>query len=319
MKSVDAKFAILTGSSNIPLAQQIAKKLGKSLMYPISRFADGEVKVSIPESLNKREIFIIQSTSYDVNLHIMELLLMVDAAKRAGSDKINLLIPYFGYSRQDRKESPRVPISAALVASMLKSAGAFRVLTLDIHSDQQQGFFNGPWDNLYGSYVLMSQIKKLKLKNLIMASPDKGGMIRASAYAKRLNSEGIAIVYKERDTSVNNKSAALDMIGDVKNKNVVLVDDIIDTAGTITNAAKLIKSRGAKRIFIAVTHGLFSANALERINADSIERVFVTDSINHRSDVRNCKKIQIVSLAGLLAKAVSITVDGGSLSDELID
>jgi ribose-phosphate pyrophosphokinase len=248
----------------------------------------------------------------------MELLLMIDAVKRAGPNEINIIIPYFGYSRQDRKNAPRVPISAAMVADLIEHVGTDRVITIDLHSEQQQGFFNGPWDNLYGSYTLLPKIKELVPNNLIVVSPDKGGTARANAYARRLNADGIAIVYKERDTVYKNESRALGMIGKVSGKNVLLVDDLVDTGGTMSNAAKLLKRKGAKKIYAAVAHGLFSRNGLDNITKSPIEKVIITDTITPKKKVRESSKVEIVSVAPLIAEVIRRTFAGASLSPDLI-
>lgn len=312
-------YILLTGRSNPTLAQTVANALHKELCEPISIFADGEVRVKGIPNLRRRHVFIIQPTSPSANDHIMELLFMIDAAKRASANEIIAVIPYFGYSRQDRKEMPRVPISASVVAKMIEDAGADRILTLDIHSEQQEGFVQIPWDNLYGSYSLIPEIKKRNLKNLIVASPDKGGVVRATAYAGRLEeAEGIAIVYKERDINVNNESKALGMIGDIKGKNLLMVDDIIDTAGTIVSAAEHLLENGAKSVRVAATHGLFSNNAIEKINDSPIEEVIVTDSIALSERVCNSPKVTVVSVAPLLASAIKRIRSGDSLSKDLI-
>ena len=243
-------FVLLTGSANEPLAKSIAKKLNTTVTNPVSIFSDGEIRIKISPNLRRRHVFIIQPTCPPVNDHIMELLLMIDAAKRGSASEIIVVMPYFGYSRQDRKEMARVPISSALVASLIEHAGADRILTLDIHSEQEEGFIHNPWDNIYASYSLTPAIKKKKLNGLVVASPDKGGVPRATFYQGLLGASELAIVYKERDLSVNNKSDALAMVGNVKGKNVLLVDDMIDSAGTIAHAANYLKEKGAKRIFV---------------------------------------------------------------------
>ena len=311
-------YILLSGRSNPDLAHKIADILGKELCLPISSFADGEVRVKGIPNLRRRQVFVIQPTSSPVNDHIMELLLMIDAAKRASATEIIAVMPYFGYSRQDRKEMPRVPISASVVAKMIEHAGADRILTLDIHSEQAEGFVRIPWDNLYGSYALLPAINDLRMQNLVVASPDKGGMVRATAYASRLSAKGLATVYKERDINLNNVSSALGMIGDVKDKDVLLVDDLVDTAGTLVNAANYLKKHGANRIVAAATHGLFSGNAVKKISDSEIEKVIVTDSVHLKDEVVSNPKIHIVSVAPLLAAAVSRVRTGESLSKDLI-
>ena len=311
-------FVLLSGRSNPKLAKDIGKILKKEVDEPISVFSDGEIRVKITPNLRRRHVCIIQSTSYPVNDNLMELLLMIDAAKRASASEIIAVIPYFGYSRQDRKEMSRVPISASLVAGLIDHAGADRILTVDMHSEQAEGFVRKPWDNVYGSYTLIPELKKRSTRNLIIASPDKGAMNRATGYARLLHAEGISLVYKERDININNKSETLDMIGNVNGKDVLLVDDMVDTAGTMVNAANYLKKRGAKTLRAAITHGLFSGPAMERISKSAIEEVIVTDTVNLSENVRKNPKITVVSVAPLLAGAISRIQSGKSISKDLI-
>ncbi len=309
---------ILSGSSNPDLATKIAEKLKKRIYFPCTQFADGEIRVQIPVSLRKQNVYIIQSTSPDTNKHILELFLMADAVKRASGKEVTLVIPYFGYSRQDRKDQPRVPISSALISRLLKVSGADRIVTVDIHSDQQQGFFDGPWDNLYASYVLLPAIKQLKIPDLVIVSPDKGGTMRANAYAKRIQAEGIAVVYKERDVHLRNISKALDVIGDVEGKNCIIVDDIIDTGGTILNAVNLLIQRGAKKVFVSSTHGLFSNNAIQKLHDSAIEKIIITDSI-YIEGMKFTNKFKIVSVSKLLSETIKRIENGTPLSAGLLD
>lgn len=311
-------FVLVTGRSNPALASQIAKNLHRELQECVTVFADGEIRVKIPPNLRRRHVFIIQSISKPVNDYVMELVLMIDAAKRSSAKEITAVIPYYGYSRQDRKEMPHVPISSSVIANILVNAGADRIVTVDIHSEQQQGFVKVPWDNLYGSYSLVPAIQKHKLKNLVVAAPDKGGMTRAIGYAKRLGASDVALVYKERDLNVNNKSEALDMIGIVKDRDVLLVDDMIDTAGTIVNAASFLKKRGAGRVLVAATHGLFSKDALEKIDKSEIDKMIITDTIAHPENISKHPKVEIVSLAHLLSEAIRRIETGESISRDLI-
>lgn len=311
-------FVLLTGTANLKLAQDVAKILGKNIGETVSIFADGEKRIIIPENLRRRNVFIIQSTSTPVDSNIMELLLIIDAAKRSSAAEVSAIIPYFGYSRQDRKDRPRVPVSASLVARLIEFAGADRILTVDIHSEQEPGFVEIPWDNLYGSYSLMDELKKHFKSNLIVASPDKGGVPKATFYADLLDAEGIAIVYKERDAEKVNVSKALDLIGEVSGKDVLIVDDMIDTAGTLCEAAKLIKKKGAKSVSVAATHGLFSDPALERIEEANLENIFITDTVPIREEIRNNPKVHIVSVAKLLAEAIMCIHNGDSMSEKLI-
>jgi ribose-phosphate pyrophosphokinase len=311
-------YVLLTGRSNPKLALDIAKILKHEVHEPISIFSDGEIRVRIPESMRNRHVFIIQPTAPNVNTSIMELILMIDAAKRSSASEISAIIPYFAYSRQDRKEMPRVPISSSIVANMIVNAGATQIFTIDIHSQQQQGFVNIPWDNLYGSYALIPEIKSRKLDNLVIASPDKGGMVRATGYARLLGAEDVALVYKERDIAVNNKSEAMNMIGRVRDKNVLIVDDMIDTGGTIVNAAEFLKDMGAKSVRMAITHGLFSGEAPERFKNPAIEEIFVTDTVRLRQEMLENKKLTVASIAPLIAEAISRIVNGRSISRDLI-
>lgn len=311
-------FILLTGRANPGLASAVGKLLKVQVTCPISVFSDGEIRVRIEPNLRRRKVFLIQSTSMPVNDHIMELALMADAAKRASASEVTAVIPYFGYARQDRKEMSRVPISASAIASLLINSGVDRVLTLDIHSEQLEGSIKQPWDNLYASYSLLPALKQRHMQPLVVASPDKGGFLRAAGYAKLLKAEGIAIAYKERDLSVNNVSETVNIIGEVKDKDVLLVDDMVDTAGTIVHAANFIKNRGAKSVRVAATHGLFSGDALKKINESAIEEMIITDSINPREEVLSNKKIAIVTVAPLLAEAIRRIRTGESISQALI-
>lgn len=308
---------LLSGRAHTGLARDIAKILKLPLYEPISIFSDGEIRVRIPENMRRKHVVIIQPTAPRVNDSIMELLFMIDAARRSSANEISVIIPYYGYSRQDRKEMPRVPISSAVVARTLEFNGASRILTIDIHSGQQMGFTKKPWDNLYGSYSLLPAIKSEKLQDIVVASPDKGGLLRATGYSKLLGATGVALVYKQRDIEVNNKSEAMAMIGDVKNKNVMLVDDMLDTGGTIVHAADYLKKQGARTIRVVVTHGLFSGDALERITQSAIDEVIITNTIEQRKEVVENKKIKIVSVAPLLAKAIQ-RIDSGEPLSKLI-
>lgn len=310
-------FILLTGRSNPKLAHAIGKLLNSTVYEPIDAFSDGEIRVRIQPNLRRRFVFIIQPTAPPVNDSIMELIFMIDAARRASAREIITIIPYFGYSRQDRKEMPRVPISASAVARMIDRGGADRIVTVDIHAEQEEGFTAKPWDNLYGDYSLVPQVKKLGLKNVVVASPDKNGMSRAAAYARFLQARGIAVVYKERDIDINNKSDVLDMIGKVADSDVILVDDMIDTGGTIVNAANFLKQRGAKSVRAVTTHGLFTGPAIERINKSAIEEVIVTDSINLPEHIATNPKITVVSIAQLLAEAIRRIQSGESLTKDL--
>lgn len=311
-------FVLLTGTANLRLAKDIAKILGKEADETVTIFSDGEKRIIIPENLRQRDVFIIQSTCPPVDSSIIELFLIIDAARRSSATEVTAVIPYFGYSRQDRKDRPRVPISASIIARLIEYAGADRIVTIDIHSEQEPGFVEIPWDNLYASYSFLPELKKHFKGNLIVASPDKGGVPKASFYGDLLGAEGLAIVFKERDIMKHNHSQVLDMIGNVKGKDVLIVDDMIDTAGTISDAAKLLQERGAKSISVAATHGIFSGPAVERINRSSIDLIFITDTIPLKKEISQNPKIRVVSVAKLLADAIRCIHQGDSLSDELI-
>lgn len=312
-------FVLLTGTANLKLAKDVAVILGKDADETVTVFADGEKRIVIPENLRKRDVFIIQPTCPPaVDESIIELLLMIDAAKRSSASEVSAIIPYFGYSRQDRKDRPRVPISASIIARLIEFSGADRILTVDIHSEQEPGFVEIPWDNLYSSYSLLPELRKHFGNNLVIASPDKGGVPKATFYADLLNADGVAIVFKQRDVMKVNESQAMDMIGDVKGKDVLIVDDMIDTAGTICEAAKLLKSRGAKGISVAVTHGIFSGPAAKRIEGSPIDKVFITDTVPLKKEILDNPKITVISVAKLLAEAINCIYNGDSISEKLI-
>lgn len=319
LKEKVGDFVLLTGTSNLPLAEKVGEFLAKEVHKPVSKFADGEIRVQIPVNIRRGSVVIIQPTCPpDIDGSIVELLLMIDAAKRASAEEIIVMIPYFGYARQDRKDRPRVPVSASLIANLLQVAGADKICTLDIHSDQAQGFVQIPWDNLFGSYCLVPRLEKENFTNLVVASPDKGGVPIATAYARRLNADGVAIVYKERDVNAVNQSEALDLIGDVKGKTILLVDDMVDTARTLVNAAQLLKEKGAGSIWAAATHGVFSADAIERINGSPIEKIIITDSIPQPEKVTQNPRFEIISVADLIAEAIQRIESGESISEKLI-
>jgi ribose-phosphate pyrophosphokinase len=311
-------FILLAGRANPELAASIAKILQTEVTYPITSFSDGEIRVRITPNLRRKMVFLIQPTSTPVNDNIMELALMADAAKRASASEVTAVIPYFGYARQDRKEMSRVPISAAAVSSLLINAGIDRILTIDIHSEQMEGSIRQPWDNLYASYSFLPVLKKLPIKNLIVAAPDKGGVLQAVGYAKLLRAQGIAFAYKMREITLNDVSNTFGMIGDVKDKDVLMVDDVISTAGTIVHAANYIKQKGAKSVRVVATHGVFAGDALKIINDSAIEEVIITDTIKPRDEVVKNKKITVVSVAPLLAEAIRRLRTGESISKALI-
>jgi len=300
--------SIFSGRSSRTLAEKIANsygvELGKSI---VTVFSDGEFQTSFEENIRGRDVFIIQSTIPPSD-NIMELLMMVDAARRASARKIIAVLPYFGYARQDRKDKPRVSIASKLVANLLVNTGVTRIITLDLHADQIQGFFDIPVDHMFASYLFIPYIKNLNLPNLITASPDTGGTRRAASYAKSLDT-GFAICYKQR--SKPNVIEQMQLIGDVKGKDVVLLDDIIDTAGSITKAGELIMSHGANSVRAFCTHPIFSGNAYERISKSPFEEVVVTDTIPLKQD---CSKIHILSTADLFAEVIKRVQNFESIS-----
>ncbi len=295
------KLVIFTGNSNPKLAKKICShlgvKLGKAL---VGRFSDGEIRVKIGENVRGKDVFVIQSTCTPVNENLMELLIMLDALRRASPRRITAVIPYFGYARQDRKDQPRVPITAKLVANLLTGAGTNRVVTLDLHAGQIQGFFDIPLDHLYAIGVFLDYFKKLKIPNLVVVCPDVGGIKMARAYAKRFKA-GLAIVDKRRDSP--DATQVMHILGEVKNKNVIMVDDLIATGSSLVEAAKALKQEGAKKIYSCVTHGVLSSNAVEKIENSHIDMLVITDSIPLPSE-KHSRKIKVVSVGKLFAEAI---------------
>jgi ribose-phosphate pyrophosphokinase len=295
---------ILTGNSNRPLAEAIGAALNLPLTQAsVRRFSDMEIFVEIHENVRGEDVFIIQSTSYPANDNLMELLVAIDALRRASARRITAVIPYYGYARQDRKSGGRTPISAKLVANLITVAGANRVLTLDLHAGQIQGFFDIPTDNLYASPVLTKDIQeRLKGKDLVVVSPDVGGVIRARAVAKRLDAD-LAIIDKRRERA--GVSEVMNIIGDVKGQSCILVDDIVDSAGTLCNAAVALMEAGAKAVSAYVTHGVLSGGAVARVSASPIETLVTTDSIMATEAVRVSQTVRQLTIAPLLAEAIS--------------
>jgi len=285
------------------LAQSICKKLGISLgQAQVSTFSDGEIRVEIDENVRGMDAFIIQATCCPVNVSLMELLIMIDAMKRASADRITAVIPYYGYARQDRKVAPRAPITAKLVADLLTTAGAHRILSVDLHAGQIQGFFNIPVDNLFATPILLDYIKsRYNGSDMVVVSPDTGGVVRARAFARRLGA-ALAIVDKRRDTP--NESQVMNIIGSVKDKNVIILDDMIDTAGTVVQAASALKQEGAVEVMACCTHPVLSGPALERIKSSDLKEVIVTDTIPLQGDAKSCTRITTLSTAGLLSDAI---------------
>ncbi len=278
----------------------------------VRRFPDMEVFVEIHENVRGEDVFVIQSTSYPANDHMMELLVTLDALRRASARRMTAVIPYFGYARQDRKPGPRTPISAKLVANILTEAGADRVLTIDLHAGQIQGFFDIPVDNLYAAPVFIKDLKDhAKGKDLMIVSPDVGGVVRARNLAKRLEAD-LAIVDKRRERA--SESEVMNIIGDVKDRDCILIDDIVDSAGTICNAAEALIKEGARSVSAYVTHGVLSGKAIERVSKSALSEMVITDSIQATSDVKACKKIRTVSIAPLLGEALRRISEESSVS-----
>ncbi|MBC7363057.1 MAG: ribose-phosphate pyrophosphokinase [Candidatus Aminicenantes bacterium] len=303
---------VFAGSSNPDLARKIASYLGIELgRCVLDRFSDGEIHFYIDENVRGEDVFVIQSGCFDANFHLMELFLMLDAFKRASAGRITAVIPYYAYARQDWKDRPRVPISARLMADLLEKAGANRVLTMDLHSPQIQGFFSIPVDNLTSAPVIANHIKTLDLENLTVVSPDAGGVGRARVFAKRLNAM-LAIIDKRRPAP--NVAQVLHVIGDVKDRDVVLFDDMVDTAGTLTLGVEALKREGARRIFAACTHPVLSGEAIERIEKSSLEKIFVTDTIPLKDKAKNNQKFQMLSVAELFGEAIKRINEGSSVS-----
>ncbi len=300
---------IFAGRSNTALAEKIAEYLDMPLCNAkVENFSDGEISVNYFESIRGSDMFIIQSTNPPAD-NLMELLIMIDAARRSSAARITAVIPYYGYARQDRKDRPRVAITAKLVANLLTKAGANRILTMDLHAPQIQGFFDIPFDHLYSSVVLIDHIRSMELDNLVVASPDVGGVKLARAFAEALGTD-LVIVDKRRPKA--NVAEVMNIIGDVKGKNVLLVDDMIDTAGTLVNAAKAIQDAGGKKIYSAATHGILSGPAIDRINASVLEKVILTDSVvtGHAPS----EKIEEVTVSNLFGEAIKRIYDDNSVS-----
>lgn len=295
---------ILAGNSNRPLTEAIAAYLGVPLTKcQVRRFADMEIFVEIQENVRGQDTFIVQSTSYPTNDHLMEMLIMTDALRRASARRITAVIPYFGYARQDRKPGPRTPISAKLVANLITRAGADRVLTVDLHAGQIQGFFDIPTDNLFAAPVLVHDIQqRLELDNVMVVSPDVGGVVRARALAKRIDAP-LAIVDKRRDRA--GESEVMNIIGDVNGKICILIDDIVDSGGTLCNAADALRVQGAREVFAYITHGVLSGGAAARVAASSLRELVLTDTIQSTEAIRVAKNIRVVSIGPLIAEAIA--------------
>lgn len=310
------ELKVFSGNANPALAKKICQQmnipLGNAL---VTRFSDGEINVQIMDNVRGMDVFIVQPTSSPVNRHLMEMLIMIDAMKRASAARITAVIPYYGYSRQDRKVQPRVPISSKLVADLITTAGANRVLTVDLHAGQIQGFFNIPVDNLFAASVLLEYLRAKNLSNLAVVSPDAGGVERARAFAKRLSAT-LAIIDKRREKA--NEAKVMNIIGDVKGRDCLLLDDMVDTAGTMTEAAAALKRAGANKILAACTHAVLSGPACKRITESVLDEIVATDTIALDSKQEECKKLTVLSAAPLLAESIKRIHEESSLSSLFI-
>ena len=305
---------LLTGNSNKILSKNIAKYLKSKLVNSsIRKFSDGEIYIEINENIRGNSIFIIQSISSPANDNLMELLLCIDALKRSSAKNITAVIPYFGYARQDRKVVPRTSISAKLVSNLITKAGADRIVTVDLHAGQIQGFFDIPVDNLFATPIFARHVrKKIKSKKIVCVAPDVGGTERARALGKLLNAE-LAIVDKRRPKP--GQSQVMNVIGDVRNKTCILVDDIIDSGGTIVNAAAALKKRGAKEVFVYITHGVLSGDAVKKIQKSAIKKLVITDTINNGEKTKNIKNIEVLPISALMGEAIKRISNSTSVSD----
>jgi ribose-phosphate pyrophosphokinase len=305
---------LMSGNSNLPLATEIAEYLDIPLTdASVKRFADDEIFIEIHENVRGEDVFVVQSTSHPANDNLMELLISIDALRRASAKRITAVLPYFGYARQDRKPGPRTPISAKLVANLITEAGADRVLTVDLHAGQIQGFFDIPTDNLYGAPVISEDIKSRHGdKNITVVSPDVGGVVRARVLAKRLNNAPLAIVDKRREKA--GVSEVMNIIGDVKDRFCIMIDDIADSAGTLCNAADALKEAGATDVVAYITHGVLSGKAVERVNASQLRKLIITDTIRPPQSALDSDKIRILPIAPLLGEAIKRIADESSVS-----
>jgi len=304
---------ILAGTSNLKLCKDIARNLKLKLVNTnIKRFPDNEIYVEINENIRGNSIFVVQSTSNPVNDNLMELLICIDALRRSSAKNITAVIPYFGYARQDRKVVPRTAISAKLVSNLITNAGANRILSVDLHAGQIQGFFDIPVDNLFATPIFARHIKKnIKTNNLICVAPDVGGVERTRALSRRIN-VGIAIIDKRRPTP--GKSEVMNIVGNVKNKICVIVDDIIDSGGTIVNAAKALKDKGAKEVYVYITHAVLSGSAVDKIKKSQIKKLIITDTIDNSKKIKISKKIEVISIAPMMSEAIKRISNSTSVS-----
>ena len=315
----DTSMMVFSGNANLALSDGIVKKLNMRLgMAAVGRFSDGEIAVEIEENVRGKDVFIIQPTCSPTNENLMELLVMIDALKRASASRITAVMPYYGYARQDRRSrSARVPISAKLVAKMIEQAGAHRVLTVDLHADQIQGFFDIPVDNVYSSPILLGDVWRQQYKNLIVVSPDVGGVVRARALAKRLDDADLAIIDKRRPKA--NVSEIMHIIGDVEGRTCVLVDDLVDTAGTLCHAAAALKKHGAIKVVAYCTHAVLSGSAMKNLNGSVLDELVVTDTIPLSQDAVESGKIRQLSVAEMLAETIRRMAVGESVSSLYVD
>ena len=315
----DTAMMVFSGNANLALSEGIVKKLNMRLgMATVGRFSDGEIAVEIEENVRGKDVFIIQPTCTPTNENLMELLVMMDALKRASAARITAVMPYYGYARQDRRSrSARVPISAKLVAQMIEQAGANRVLTVDLHADQIQGFFDIPVDNVYASPLLLGDVWRQQYKDLIVVSPDVGGVVRARALAKRLDDADLAIIDKRRPKA--NVSEIMHIIGEVEGRTCVLVDDLVDTAGTLCHAATALKAHGAIKVVAYCTHAVLSGSALKNINGSKLDELVVTDTIPLSAEGSKSPKIRQLSVAEMLAETIRRIAAGESVSSLYVD
>ena len=305
-------FIIFSGNSNPALSKKVCSYLNVALGgEKVKRFSDGEIQIEIDENVRSKDVFVIQSTCSPVNENLVELLLMLDALKRASAARITAVIPYYGYARQDKKVAPRVPISAKLVADMLTIAGASRIITLDLHAGQIQGFFDIPVDNLFAAPVLIEYIRNNFNNDLVIVSPDAGGVERARAFAKRLNA-GLAIIDKRREAP--NEAKAMAVVGNVAGKIVVILDDMVDTAGTMVEAAGAIMKNGAREVYAVCAHPVLSGPSIERIENSPLKALVVTDTIPLRENAKSCKKIKVLSISELIGEAIIRSFRGDSVT-----
>jgi len=311
-------LSVFAGNANPQLAREVVQSLGIPMgRATVSTFSDGEVNVEIMENVRGRDVFVVQPTCAPTNNNLMELLVMIDALKRSSAGRITAVIPYFGYARQDRRpRTARVAISAKLVASMIKEAGADRVLTMDLHADQIQGFFDIPCDNIYGSPVLMGELWRKRLPNPIVVSPDVGGVVRARAMAKQLETD-LAIIDKRRPKA--NEAKVMHIIGEVDGRSCIMIDDMVDTANTLCQAAIALKERGAIKVLATCTHPVLSGKAIERIQDSALDELLVTNSIPLSEEAQNCEMITQLSVAELLAESIRRISTGDSISNLFID